>query len=631
MRALGNSPQDFTILRLEQAKSFSFGLWITDNREEPWDLTGHTVRLTVQEAGIGGIPIDQPGIEFEVVATLDDAENGYCRFDIQAAQLNLKALAYPYVITLLDPDGYSSSIVKGEIEVVRNPERASVLAQYGPLTPPQDVKVVLGPQTVLRVVPAPELPNMRGGPRGPKGDPGPAGPPGSQGLKGDPGDRGLTGARGEKGDPGERGPQGIPGVQGDPGEPGPPGPQGEPGKPGERGVPGEIGPNGRTMYTWIKYADSTTPAPNQMYESPDGPGHPLIYMGIATNRSEMTESNDYRDYKWSRVLGPAGPQGVAGGSGADGRSFYTWIKYASTDTPSPSQMHEEWQEGDEWLGLAYNQLNSSESTNYQDYTWSLIKGEDGVAGPKGADGQPTYTWIKYADDINGNGMSQQPLGKAYIGFAYNKNTPVESDVKTDYKWSLVRGPQGDRGIPGEPGADGLSKWTWIKYSKNPDGIPMQDTPEGCAYIGLAYNKDSEFESANPTDYIWALIQGPQGLRGLTGLEGPQGPQGIKGSSGADAVVVKLTSDNGYVFKSNVGDITLQATVLTGEWAIQDIDTLRTVIGPMAYLEWSWKKAGEDEFGIFSHSDPRITNSGFNFRVTPDDVLNGVTIQCYLKD
>lgn len=41
-----------------------------------------------------------------------------------------------------------------------------------------------------------------------------------------------------------------------------------------------------------------------------------------------------------------------------------------------------------------------------------------------ADITSTYTWVAYADDNTGSGISLNPAGKAYIGIAVNKTTPV---------------------------------------------------------------------------------------------------------------------------------------------------------------------------------------------------------------
>ncbi len=67
----------------------------------------------------------------------------------------------------------------------------------------------------------------------------------------------------------------------------------------------------------------------------------------------------------------------------------------------------------------------------------------------GKDGKPKFTWVKYADNAQGEGMSDNPEGKDYIGFAFNKDTQTESDSPADYHWQRVKGEQGEQGIPGE--------------------------------------------------------------------------------------------------------------------------------------------------------------------------------------
>lgn len=51
-------------------------------------------------------------------------------------------------------------------------------------------------------------------------------------------------------------------------------------------------------------------------------------------------------------------------------------------------------------------------------------------------------------------MSDNPSGKKYIGLAYNKTTPTESNVASDYAWSLIQGANGKDGANGAPGKDG---------------------------------------------------------------------------------------------------------------------------------------------------------------------------------
>ena len=63
---------------------------------------------------------------------------------------------------------------------------------------------------------------------------------------------------------------------------------------------------------------------------------------------------------------------------------------------------------------------------------------------------------------------------------------------------------------GEDGTSADSKYIWVKYSQNANGVPLTDDPTGAVYIGIAYNKDSIEESNNPSDYSWSKILGDKG-------------------------------------------------------------------------------------------------------------------------
>ena len=159
----------------------------------------------------------------------------------------------------------------------------------------------------------------------------------------------------------------------------------------------------------------------------------------------------------------------------------------------------------------------------------------------GNDGVTYYTWIRYADDANGNGISNDPTGKKYIGFAYNKPTATESNTPSDYTWSKIQGEKGDTGVKGDTGADGTTYYTWIKYSDNPDGTGLYDIPkDSTMYIGIATNKTTATESTNKSDYTWSKFRGEQGPQGLQGLQGEKGEQGVQGEPGKDGTNGKTT-------------------------------------------------------------------------------------------
>ena len=156
------------------------------------------------------------------------------------------------------------------------------------------------------------------------------------------------------------------------------------------------------------------------------------------------------------------------------------------------------------------------------------KGDDGLPGEDGLPGKSYYTWIRYADDVNGTGISDNPTGKGFIGFAYNKETPTESNDPKDYKWSDIMGKDG---VPGEPGEDGKTLYTWIAYSDNADGNPMYQQPKDTTmYIGIATNKETATESDDPKDYVWSKFKGDDGLPGVPGADGKTSYFHIKYSS-----------------------------------------------------------------------------------------------------
>lgn len=134
-------------------------------------------------------------------------------------------------------------------------------------------------------------------------------------------------------------------------------------------------------------------------------------------------------------------------------------------------------------------------------------------GEPGKDGTTYYTWFKFADDEYGNGMSSSPDGKEYLGIAYNKETPVMSNNPEDYQWARITG----EGVPGKPGDDGKTYYTWVRYADDASGNGMSDSPDGKYYIGFAYNKEVPTESSNPTDYQWSKYKGDDGQDGV-GIE-----------------------------------------------------------------------------------------------------------------
>ena len=286
---------------------------------------------------------------------------------------------------------------------------------------------------------------------------------------------------------------------------------------GPQGIQGPAGADGLPSYTHIAYATNATgTAGFSITESLN-----KTYIGMYVDNTS-SDSIDPTKYKWTLIKGADGSQGIQGPIGPNGQTSYLHIAYA-TNTNGTTGFSTTDSVGKTYIGQ-YTDFTSADSTNPALYSWTLIKGDkgdqgnqgvQGVQGPIGPNGQTLYTWVKYADDVNGTNMSDLPTGKTYIGLAYNKTTASESTVAGDYSWSLIKGADGSDGIQGPSGANGVTLYTWLKYADTPT-TGMSDLPAGKTYMGIAYNKTSATESSIYADYSWSLIKGDIGPKGDTG-------------------------------------------------------------------------------------------------------------------
>lgn len=165
------------------------------------------------------------------------------------------------------------------------------------------------------------------------------------------------------------------------------------------------------------------------------------------------------------------------------------------------------------VGKAVYRFEAMEGEKLRGYYEVTVSNVDD--GEPGSPGKSYYTWIKFADDGLGNGMSDYPDGKQYMGIAYNKGTLEESNNAKDYQWARITG----EGIPGPPGDNGVTYYTWVRYADDLYGNGMSDSPNGKYYIGLAFNKESPIESSDPREYQWSKYRGDDGTPGINGEDG----------------------------------------------------------------------------------------------------------------
>nr|MBP8291333.1 hypothetical protein [Caldilineaceae bacterium] len=332
---------------------------------------------------------------------------------------------------------------------------------------------------------------------------------------------------------------------------------GETGPTGAAGAQGPAGADGTLVQYVFKRSASqpTTPTGNGVpagwFDAPPVAGSDPHWMSKATQTlAGVTQG------AWSAPVrltgetgatgaqGPQGNQGVAGPAGADGAATYTWIAYAdsadglmSFTTGAPGTRR--------YIGIAHNKTTATEGANAADYTWSRYVGDQGIQGPAGADGQPTYTWIAYADSADGatNFTTGAPGSRTYIGIAHNKVTATESSTPGDYTWSRYVGPQG---IQGPAGANGQTSYFHVAYASNNTGtVGFNQT--GGAYIGT-YVDYSATDSTDPAAYTWRQFVGSQGLAGSQGIAG------VNGADGQTSYLhIKYSNDGGANFTTSNGE------------------------------------------------------------------------------
>ena len=112
--------------------------------------------------------------------------------------------------------------------------------------------------------------------------------------------------------------------------------------------------------------------------------------------------------------------------------------------------------------------------------------------------KPLYTWIAYADDNHGNGISSSADGKAYLGISNGQASETVDLSKPElFTWSKVKG---------EDGKDGKSAYTWIAYASDDKGTNFAHTYSNIhTWTGIALGKEVETPSSDYTDYQWHPI------------------------------------------------------------------------------------------------------------------------------
>lgn len=268
-------------------------------------------------------------------------------------------------------------------------------------------------------------------------------------------------------------------------------------------------------YIWIKFCKTyptnyNTEYQNKLYDFPDDS---MKYIGIATNKDSIIESDLFTDYSWYFVNAD---------DTATGERTFTWLLYAddengtnlSVGNPLPTS---------KYVAFAYNktgEIDTNSTHNLNDYTssdgvvWKKIKWKDGYyqrtySGEYDAtkvfesNGISYYNSIKYAnqsatrDDMM---FDEYDSSMEWVGLTFNQNSKTGTDYYRpyckshwfgDYIWQKTK------------------NFTWIKFSNNIDEFdyPTTDTVK----VGLSFNNQWPQDSGESitNEITWFTLKQPK--------------------------------------------------------------------------------------------------------------------------
>ena len=189
-----------------------------------------------------------------------------------------------------------------------------------------------------------------------------------------------------------------------------------------------------------------------------------------------------------------------------------------------------------------------------------------------------YTWIAYADDAQGNGISLDPEGKPYLGTAVNQTEEaVDISDPSVFAWSKVQGPKGETGETGAQGAQGE--------------------------------------------------QGPPGEPGDTGAQGPQGETGAQGPQGEKGVDVTVTCRYYLLQASNLSAPSKPTrNPPGGSWSKTEPSYTSGSTNTLYFVDLTVFSDGTWAYSMVSKSSAyEAAKEAYNKAQQVTDTLNGLTV------
>lgn len=151
MAKLSNTPRQALNFDLERRKSYAFQVQVKTENGSAIDLTGCTLRFVMKEGSFDDDPFDLLNVIVNSEALIGDPTAGIASFAFQAAELDVSAGEYDYTITLWTPDGYSTLLCKGLVNILENSESHSMHRMYSLASAASALELVMRSGDVVQI------------------------------------------------------------------------------------------------------------------------------------------------------------------------------------------------------------------------------------------------------------------------------------------------------------------------------------------------------------------------------------------------------------------------------------------------------------------------------------------------
>lgn len=99
--------------------------------------------------------------------------------------------------------------------------------------------------------------------------------------------------------------------------------------------------------------------------------------------------------------------------------------------------------------------------------------------------------------------------------------------------------------------------------------------------------------------------------------------------GKDALVLKIDSSNGYIFKNTGVSTTMTVQIFVAGEIIDTSQKMYNYFGDKAKILWEVKHVKETDFTALDPADSRLTDNGFILTLTSNDINEKATFRCFL--